>query len=229
MNNKQISYEAAFNFAFSSFINNIGTFFILWACTFAMGLLCVFLAAAAFIPIILSTIAFPFGWIVLPLTISASAFLLIFTVILFAGFYHYQMVRFSLAIHEGKPLAWSQFFVFQWTPFMPFCLARFVRWLLIILGTILFIVPGFYWACKYYFAGYSLVDGTTTRASEDRSYIRALTKGVRGQIFGFLILIYLLSFLTSLALLFPMPILYLASVHVYKQLKEQETTPLPPA
>ncbi len=224
---KQISYEAAFNFGFSSFINHIFTFFMLWVSSLAiiavallLGLLCwipyaFFLGLSNALPLTISLFTTPFGFL-------CSSGVLSFAVLLFYGFYHYQLVRFSLAIYEGNPLPWREFFVFP-RSFFSFCIARLIRWLLICLGCIL-VVPALYWACKYYFAGYSLIDETSSTIADDRASIRNLTKGVRWQLLGFLIIIYLLSMLISLTLMFAMPIVYLASTHAYKQLKEQETS-----
>lgn len=225
MNHKQISYEKALNFGFSSFINNIFTYFLLWIASMALFALAWIVLILAWIPAVLlyglsATLPNIFMFITVPIGILLSFSTVAFVFVFFAGFYHYQMVRFSLAIYEGKPLPWTQFFAFSWTPFIPFCSARFVRWLLIALGCLL-IIPAIYWACKYYFAGYSLVDSTTEVVSEDRVYARKLSQGVKWQILGLIILLYVLSFLVALTLFFAAPIIYLAQVHAYKQLEEQ--------
>ena len=222
---KQISYERAINFGFSSFINNIFTFFILWVSTIVLSLVALLLFILAWVPSLLLygftltssrlllAVTVPIG-----MAISFSTFTL--AIAFFMEFYHYQMVRFSLAIYEGEPLPWTQFFSFSWRPFIPFCIARFIRWFFIVLG-ILLIIPAIYWACKYYFAGYSLVDSTNELVTEDREYTRKLTQGVKWQILGFIILLYVLSFFLALTLMFALPIIYLAQIHAYKQLVEQ--------
>ncbi len=225
---KQISYEAAFNFGFSSFINNIFTFFMLWVSSLAIIAVALLLGLLFWIPFAFSlglSNALPptFSMFINPLGFLCSSAVLSFAVLLFYGFYHYQLVRFSLAIYEGNPLPWREFFVFP-KSFFSFCIARLIRWLLICIGCILLFFPALYWACKYYFAGYSLVDETSSTIADDRASIRNLTKGVRWQLLGLLIIIYLLSMLISLTLMFAMPIVYLASTHAYKQLKEQDTS-----
>ncbi len=223
---KQISYERALNFGFSSFVDNIFTFFMLWVSTMVLSLVAFILLILAWVPsAFFSALAIPlprvFMLITVPFGIFFSFSILTLALAFFLGFYHYQMVRFSLAIYEGRPLPWKQFFAFSWRPFIPFCIARFIRWFFIVLGCILFIIPAIYWACKYYFAGYSLVDSTNELVTEDREYTKKITQGVKWQILGFILLLYVLSFLVAFTLMFALPIIYLAQVHAYKQLEEQ--------
>lgn len=223
---KQISYKAAFSFGFSSFIDNIFTFFILWIMSMLLFGIVEMIKVVLFVPVLLHTdmskvLSTIFSLFAIPAEFTVGLFIfLVGTVVLFEA-YHYQLVRFSFAIYEDRPLSWKQLFVFSWKPFSTYCIARLVRWFLIVVGTCLLFIPGIYWMCKYYFAGYSLIDGTNEKVSEDRIYSRQLTHDVHWQILGFALLVQLLTMAITLTAMFAMPIIYLATVHAYKQLQQQ--------
>ncbi len=70
-----------------------------------------------------------------------------------------------------------------------------------------------------FFAGYSLLDGTSIIVSQDTELNAELTKGVKWEIVGFAVIVWLLSCIAIIPLFFTLPILYLARIHAYKQLK----------
>jgi hypothetical protein len=224
---KQISYKAAFSFGFSSFIDNIFTFFMLWIISIVLlgivGMIKVlFFAHSLVITDMLKSLSSFFTVFATPTEFTISLLAFFFGILVLYEAYHYQLVRFALAIYEGRPLSWKQLFVFSWKPFSTYCVARLVRGFLIAVGSCLLYIPGFYWMCKYYFAGYSLIEGTNEKVSEDRIYSRQLTHDVHWQILGFALVVQLCTIAISLTAMFALPIIYLATVHAYKQLQQQE-------
>jgi uncharacterized membrane protein len=213
---KQISYTAAFEFAFSAFINNMYTYFILWLMTLAIAFIgmfgtygLIFISAGYLVKI-------SYNWnAILPLF---SGFYLVG--LLFINYYQYQLLRFAFEIYEGKQIVWKDFFVFS-KLFFFYGIARIIRWTLIFFGCFL-VVPALYWATKYYFAGYSFVEDRSLSISEDRTFTKNLTQGVRWKLIGFAIINWFFMIIASITLQFALPIIYLAKVHIYQQLRTAE-------
>ena len=218
---KSLSYTKALSFGVRSFFKHIGTFVLLWIFWLALAAMTclgfvtywsnigrlskLMLDQPALVPLY-------------TLVIALASLLAVSLVALAMLYYNYQMLRFSMAIYEDKPLPWTQFFVIKKDIFVPFYWARFKRYLKISLWGLLFIVPGIYMALKYYFAGYSILDGTSITASQDTRYNAELSTGAMVQLAGFAVVTF---FLTSISLIpagLGVPIMYLASVHAYKQL-----------
>ena len=227
---KLLSYEKAFGFGVSHFFKHIFTFFMVWA----SSLLLIAIAAAGTVGLAgilsyLSTLfeatqpTSGFYWILLVAILIIAYFAINLALItIFA--YNYQMLRFSMAIYEGNPLPWTQIFSFKRKPFMPYCIARTFRGAKVIAGLALLVVPGVYLALKNYFAGYSILEGSTSSVFEDARISGELTKDIKWQLMGFVAIIWVAQLVAGLALFFFVPILYLAQVHAFKQLNQIEQT-----
>lgn len=215
---KQISYKAAFDFAFSAFINNIYTYFILWL--MILALVCIGTLGMCGLILIIDSAG---SLVEIPNNLNAIAPL--FTGIYLAGlvwlnYYQYQLLRFGFEIYEGKQISWKDFFVSS-KLFFFYLIARCIRWILIFFGLFL-VVPALYWAAKYYFAGYAFVEDRSLSISEDRAFTRNLTQGVRWKLIGFALINWFFLILSALTLHFVLPIMYLARAHIYKQLRTAE-------
>lgn len=216
MQQKHISYEKAFNFGFKSFIDNLFTFFMVWICSIAlMGAVSILALLVLVVGGIFAVLSGP----ILGIGVAAT-FTPLFALFLFLAyfFYQYQLIRFSIALYEGRPLSWTDIFSWDSGQLIQFSCARFIRYIKIALGLILFIVPGIYFMLKYYFAGYSLLDGTSKTVGEDIRLNAHLSQGIFLEIGFFAILLWALSSLVAIIMFFPLPIVYLTSVHAYKQL-----------
>jgi len=102
-----------------------------------------------------------------------------------------------------------------------FFLISFLYSLMVIVGTILFVVPGIYFSVKYAFAPYIFVDkggGVFDAFSKSAE----ITRGVKWKLFVFEILIALVMLAGVLALgvglVLSYPTVFLAEVYVYKKL-----------
>lgn len=92
---------------------------------------------------------------------------------------------------------------------------------IVILGTILFIVPGIYFGIKYGFAPYLFID-KKTGIWEAFNLSAKLTQGIKWKLFWFQVLMILILIAGALALLvglfFAYPTALLAEVYVYRKL-----------
>ncbi len=219
-----LSYEKALGFGVTHFFRHIFTFFMVWACSLVL------IAIATAGTIGLGSILFylidilkhtssssVIYWVLLPVVLIIAYFVLNLALItIFA--YNYQMLRFSMAIYEGNPLPWTQFFSFTRKPFLPYCLARSFRGIKVIVGLALLVIPGIYLALKNYFAGYSILDRSTNSIFEDARISAQATQDLKWQLIGFIAILWIAQLFATLTLFFFVPILYLAQVHAYKQL-----------
>ncbi|PIR37711.1 MAG: hypothetical protein COV34_03045 [Candidatus Zambryskibacteria bacterium CG10_big_fil_rev_8_21_14_0_10_42_12] len=110
--------------------------------------------------------------------------------------------------------------------FWKFILSGILVTLFVLLGFIALIIPGIWLSIALMFTSYVVVeDHLSPWNAIKRSY--ALTKGVRWKLLGFILVVALLNILGFIALgvgfLVTMPLSGLASVHLYKSLKHQES------
>lgn len=93
--------------------------------------------------------------------------------------------------------------------------------LIVILGMILLIVPGIYWALKYQFVVYLIID-KDLGISEAMKKSAEMTKGIKWSLFGFSIVILGVIILGALALgvglLVAVPVASIAQVKLYKMI-----------
>ncbi len=101
----------------------------------------------------------------------------------------------------------------------------------IFLFFILLYSPGLYYAGRYFFAGYSIIDGTTQTITEDTKNITNITQGVKLRLLGTYALfslapLVILKVLTGTILpnALLIPVATLIYVHIYEQLKAAEAS-----
>jgi len=105
--------------------------------------------------------------------------------------------------------------------FFDFLIGSILFGLIVLGGLILLIIPGIYWAVRYHFYGYLILDqGMSPVDAIKRS--GQLTKGVWWHLFGFWWAIFGIAFLGLIAccvgLLFAIPVMIVATAYVYRTL-----------
>lgn len=113
---------------------------------------------------------------------------------------------------------------FEWDIIFRYFLVTFIYGILILLGTILLIIPGIYFATKYWFAGYIYVD-KRTGVLESFKESAKLTQGIKRQLFllGLLQILIQIGGLLALfvGLFIAIPINYLSDIYVYRKLSSK--------
>ena len=110
--------------------------------------------------------------------------------------------------------------------------------LMVVFGLILFIIPGIYFALKYQFYSYLIVDKNLSVMEALKRSTR-MTSGIKWKLFGFSLILCGLNFLGLIALVFGLlvtvPMSIMAYVYVYRSLRDrgqeivsQETIVTPP-
>lgn len=105
--------------------------------------------------------------------------------------------------------------------FLPLFGARILLFLLVLAGFILLIIPGIYWALKYQFVPYILVD-QKCGIMDAFTLSSQLTKGKKWKLLGFnltlfgIILLGILCFF--MGLLIAVPLIGLAEAYIYREL-----------
>jgi hypothetical protein len=129
-------------------------------------------------------------------------------------------IRFALTIYDGRPFELREL-VPDARMFLNYLAVSVLYGLLVTLGLVLFVVPGLYLAVRYGFTGFLVADG---RAEVLDSFHQSseLTRGVRGKVFGLMLVLFLLNFLGALlfgiGLLFTVPVSAFAMTLVYRRL-----------
>jgi len=162
------------------------------------------------------------GFGTLAVLFSIIGLVIMITTILFK----YQLIKLGLSIYKAQPISLSNAFSIDIREFLQFTGARLLYGIKAVLGFVLFIIPGFYIACKYYFAGFSIVAHDTDSIGADTSFAAQLTNTLIWQMLFVLIIhngyfvlpfwIIIGSFVTTI---FLQPICTLTEVHLYKTLK----------
>jgi uncharacterized membrane protein len=130
-------------------------------------------------------------------------------------------VRAALNIHDGqsfdplKPeISLSEFF--------SFLLASVIYWLVVAIGFVLLIVPGVIWALKFGYCGFLVADKKFDPFDALNESSR-LTNGVKGQLFGFAVIVCLVNLVGALALgvglVVTIPATVIAAAHVLRRLQ----------
>lgn len=140
--------------------------------------------------------------------------------------YVYQLLYYSKRIYEGETPLWQSFFTIPSGNFILFLLARLRYSIIIGLGLILFIIPGVFYACSNFFAGYSITFSLTDSIKKDALMSSTITKHNRLRILLLLTIDLLFAFGPSFILPFIIPFIVLVNIDAYKQLMEpyKETT-----
>jgi uncharacterized membrane protein len=105
--------------------------------------------------------------------------------------------------------------------FFPYLLASILYGLIVVGGMILLVIPGIIWAIKYMFFSYLMVD-RRVGPMEAIKGSSAITKGVKGKLFLFLLALMGINLLGAMALLIGLlatiPTSMLATAYVYRKL-----------
>jgi len=108
--------------------------------------------------------------------------------------------------------------------FLNYLLASILYGLLVVVGLILLIVPGIYFAIKFGFFGYFIVDKKAS-SLDALKMSGKLTEGAVWSLFGFFVVVTLINFLGVLAfgigLVVTIPITMLAGAQIYRSLSSQ--------
>jgi uncharacterized membrane protein len=129
-------------------------------------------------------------------------------------------VRVYLNLHDDKEIKAEELFL-QYPLFLKYLLARILYQLFILLGLILFIVPGIIWGIKYSFFGHLIIDKklNTLDALKKSSEI---TKGIKLELLLFFFIlgaINLVGFvLFGVGLFVTIPTTSIATVFVYRKI-----------
>ena len=246
--NKTFSYMKAFRFAVRTYIDNFSLFLSFFAVAF--GFMCILVALNAGIRLGLHI---PLGDPFMPALLgkspelsTTSILFLILSILysLFSMYYMYQVLHAGFALYNNKEVHWKDFF--DATHFFRYLGAMLWLFIKIFAGLIVFILPGIYIGTKYLFTGYSLIDNRSHSIGEDATFAAHVSKDVLWRILGLLciyvfiggliaILIHQLrsllftsvllwTFTTqSISALFS-PLIWLTSIHVYKQLLSSMST-----
>lgn len=146
-------------------------------------------------------------------------------------FVNLSVIHISLRIYRGEKPDFKDMYA-AYPKYGKFLIGSILYGLLTLVGFILFIIPGIYFAIKYHFYGYLIVE-------QDMDPIDALkrsgeiTKGVKWHLLLLFIVfwgIMLLGFLACcVGTLFATPILFMALVFTYKRLLDTVDSVVTPA
>ena len=128
--------------------------------------------------------------------------------------------RIALAIYNGTPTSFKKLFIFDKT-FWPYLGATLLYVIIVVVGFILFIIPGFIWMIKYQFYPWLVIE-KGMRSKEAIKASGVITKGSKGTLFLFWLTSLGISFVGILVVgvgLFPaVALLFMASAYIYKKL-----------
>lgn len=225
---KTFSISQAFSFGFSTYFENIGLYLKIALACIACFLAAIFigLISIPFVALTTPPLLFlnPLTLITMPLAALVSLLLYLFLIAALLEIYYYQMLHIGMLLYDKQPVTWHELFNLQFNTFIQYLSARFFYYLKVILGLILFVIPGIYFALKGYFTGYAIIDRKAHSLPQDKEIAYTLSAGIMGKLFLFAILLALCTNILGMllvAVLF-MPIIYLTQIHVYKQLLMQE-------
>ena len=250
---KSFSFKKAYKFSANSTIDNFGTLIklsLLWIAIFVGfistfgALICLpclslirnlpFTPAINTLPTIFKSCAQ--SWSFLPLTLTGITAFTLFSFLL--NLFEFQLFRLAKAYYEERTITIAELFTLKGAKFFKYWAARALFGLKVMIGLILFIIPGFYTIYMlipgicimytYCFSGYSILDGTTDKIGEDARISARLTDHVKWRMF-FAALLIVVFFIGSrgLYLLVASPMAMFPLFSIYKQLKEQSSPQQP--
>lgn len=153
---------------------------------------------------------------------TAAIFGLIFGLISFVVgmFVNMAQIKIGLRFSKGETADFPDLYN-EYPRFWDFLLGSILYALIVIGGLILLIIPGIYWAIKYHFYGYLIIDqGMGPMDAIKKS--GELTDGVKWNLLVFwlaLFGIYILGFLACcVGVLFAIPVILVAVAYVYRTL-----------
>jgi len=206
MGKKDFSIGDAVQFGWDTMKNNIAFFIIM----------IIILWVAAAVPSGLGSMSYR-------MSVGAAAiFGLVFGIISFVVgmFVNMAQIKVGLRFSKGETADFPDLYN-EYQRFWDFLLGSILYALIVLGGLILLIVPGIYWAIKYYFYGYLIIDqGMGPMDAIKKS--GELTKGVKWNLLVFwlaLLGIYILGFLACcVGILFAIPVIIVAVAYVYRTL-----------
>jgi hypothetical protein len=206
MGKKDFSIGDAVQFGWDTMKNNIAFFIIM----------IIILWVAAAVPSGLGSMSYR-------MSVGAAAiFGLVFGIISFVVgmFVNMAQIKVGLRFSKGETADFPDLYN-EYQRFWDFLLGSILYALIVLGGLILLIVPGIYWAIKYYFYGYLIIDqGMGPMDAIKKS--GELTKGVKWNLLVFwlaLLGIYILGFLACcVGVLFAIPVIMVAVAYVYRTL-----------
>lgn len=140
------------------------------------------------------------------------------------------LIKITLGLLDGKPVDYNHLFS-EYPKLFTFVAASFLYGVMVIVGLLLFIIPGIYVALKYQFFSYRIVDAGDG-ALEALRKSGELTRGVKGKVLALNLISTLINIIGALALLvgllLAVPVSMIATASAYRQLTGG-TTPDSPA
>ncbi len=164
------------------------------------------------------------NWAIQQIQIVWLALLLGFILLPFQYFLYAGVIKIVLAVtDDGKPVRMNDLFS-AGDIFVNYLLGSILFGLIMAVGILLLIVPGLIFSVMFLFYGFFIVDKHMGPV-EALKASAALTKGVRWQLFGFLLDLALLNIagalLLGVGLLVTIPVSCLATASVYRKLLPQ--------
>lgn len=206
MADSKFSIRDAVNFSWGAMKNNLGFFIpavlILWV--------------AGFIPGGLQSLSAYMG------TAAAAIWSLIFGIIsLVVGiFINIAQIRIGLKFCDGEVADFPDM-VSDYPRFLDFLVGSILYFLIVLGGFILLIIPGIYWAVRYHFFGYLILDQGMSPVDAIKKSGQ-MTRGSWWQLFVFWLAMFGISILGLLAccvgLLFAIPVVLVSVAYVYRSL-----------
>lgn len=222
MNNIRFSIGEALKWGFKQFFNH-SIFFILVGLAFlgviVLAAMCIaFTAILVAIPFAFSHDILSFLRNLFPIVIGLIAFIVppVFIFTMYMG-----LIKIGFNIYDYDRAEVKTLFS-QWRLLLP-CLVVFILlYVVIFIGSVFFIIPGFYLMARYFFSLYVLIDKPYTETLDTFHESTRLTEGARWRTFGLFILE---TFISCIPLL--MPVVVLSKVYAYR--RQQETKAQLPA
>jgi len=152
------------------------------------------------------------------LALSLGLILLIFEYFLYAG-----LLKIILSVTDGRETRIGDLFS-AGDVFISYLLGSILFGLIMAVGILLLIVPGLIFSVMFLFYGFFIVDKHMGPV-EALKASAALTKGVRWQLFGFILILSLLNvagaLLLAVGLFVTVPVSWVAIAFVYRKLLPQ--------
>lgn len=141
------------------------------------------------------------------------------------------VIKLALKQIDGQKLEYSELFA-NAKYFPNYFAASLIIGLITFVGFLLLIIPGIYWAIKYSFATYLIVDKNMS-ISEAMKKSGEMTKGKKMNLFVlgicYLGVIILGALVIGIGLLWAMPVVWISMAYVYRKLLKDSPAPEAPA
>ena len=129
-----------------------------------------------------------------------------------------------LKLHDGQHADFKDLYQ-HYKLFWGYLVTSVIYGVAVVIGLILFVIPGIYLAIKYMFALVILIDEETISATDALKKSSDITLGVKWSLFGFLLLLILINLigiaLLGIGLLVTIPISTFATVYIFRRLSHE--------